>query len=138
MRVLAALLITAAVMGAAVWGLLAAFKATDVDTPPGSRTVVTFAISMVREPQDQRDVHAEAVYSACRADLPEASASPLRPLGDGRYRFAVTPALDASDRKEVRGCLQDLRIAHVRATVLDMTRDGGGADAAPRPSSGGG
>lgn len=38
----------------------------------------------------------------------------------GRYRFRLQPALDVADRRQLTGCLQDLRIDHVLANVVSM------------------
>lgn len=36
---------------------------------------------------------------------------------DQVYRFRVTPGFDAPDRAQLRGCLEDLRVGHLRLEV---------------------
>jgi hypothetical protein len=43
------------------------------------------------------------------------------PEGPHRYAFVMTPSLDDADRKQLHGCLQDMRLDHFLAHVVDMT-----------------
>jgi hypothetical protein len=42
----------------------------------------------------------------------------IETIDDGRFRFVMRPGLDDSDRRQLIGCLQDLRIDNVLANVV--------------------
>ena len=46
----------------------------------------------------------------------------LESLGHGHYRFVMRPGLDKADRRQLIGCLQDLRIDNVLANVVSMSQ----------------
>lgn len=60
---------------------------------------------------------ATALVLACRLEVSADPVGPLEPLGGDRYRVVVTPALDETDQRQLRGCLEDWVIDHVRADV---------------------
>ena len=43
-----------------------------------------------------------------------------RPLGDGIYEARLVPALDESNRRQFRGCLEDWTLDHVLVDVLSL------------------
>lgn len=43
-------------------------------------------------------------------------------LDERTYAFVMAPALDATDRRQLRGCLEDTRIDHLQADVLSIER----------------
>lgn len=44
----------------------------------------------------------------------------LEPLGDGVFRTVLQPALDATNRKQLRGCLHDWNVDHLLVEVVSM------------------
>jgi hypothetical protein len=44
----------------------------------------------------------------------------IRAEGDGRFRAVFQPALDESDSKQLRGCLEDWTIDSLRAEVVSL------------------
>jgi hypothetical protein len=65
---------------------------------------------------------AHALTIECVAET-KASADVLafRWSPDGRFRFTVAPALDEPDRRQLRGCLSDLRMSSLLVAVDGMT-----------------
>ena len=60
----------------------------------------------------------------CRLEVESDLAGPIERLGHGRYRAVLVPALDDSNQRQFRGCLEDWVIDHVRLDVeaLDQIR----------------
>lgn len=115
----AAAWVTAAVLAAVgILLLRAELMTVEVEQPEGSWTDVVVAASIVREDPLVRDEMTRGLVSTCRllvnADVVEDS---FVPLGDGVFTFRLRPGLDEFDRRELRGCLSDLRVQHLLVEV---------------------
>jgi hypothetical protein len=115
------LLIGLLVAGLGVAGLLALraeLMTVDVEQPEGSYTDVVVAAETVREDSGVGAEMARGLVSTCRllvnSDVVEDS---FTAVGEGRYAFRLHPGLDEFDRRELRGCLSDLRVQHLRVEV---------------------
>ena len=66
----------------------------------------------------------EAQVLTCRLEVESDLAGPIERLGNGRYRAVLVPALDESNQRQFRGCLEDWIIDHVQLDVeaLDQIR----------------
>lgn len=66
----------------------------------------------------------EAQVLSCRLEVESDLARPIERLGDSRYRAVLVPALDDSNRRQFRGCLEDWVIDGVQLDVerLDQIR----------------
>lgn len=66
---------------------------------------------------------AEAQLETCALEVSRTRDSEVVPVAGTDDRFAVTiqPALDSTNRKQYRGCLEDWSIDHVRVDVVSMT-----------------
>jgi hypothetical protein len=64
----------------------------------------------------------EAQLLTCRLEVESDLAGPIERLDDGRYRAVLVPALDDSNRRQFRGCLEDWIIDHVQLDVLELTQ----------------
>lgn len=71
------------------------------------------------------DEYTWAKVLSCRTEV--AVADPVEGLealpgaGSRRFRFVLQPALDHSDRKQFRGCLEDWTVDHLEIGVRSMT-----------------
>jgi hypothetical protein len=63
----------------------------------------------------------EAQVSTCRLEVDSDLVGPLERLDDGRYRAVLAPALDETNRKQFRGCLQDWIVDHLQIDVEELT-----------------
>jgi hypothetical protein len=63
----------------------------------------------------------EAQVSTCRLEVDSDLVGPLERLDDGRYRAVLAPALDETNRKQIRGCLQDWIVDHLQIDVEELT-----------------
>ena len=64
----------------------------------------------------------EAQLLVCRFEVGSDLEGAPRPLGDDRFEAVLVPALDDTDRRQFRGCLQDWVIDHFRLDVESMTQ----------------
>ena len=49
----------------------------------------------------------EAQLLTCRLEVTSDLAGPIERLGDGRFRAVLAPALDKTNRRQFRGCIED-------------------------------
>lgn len=62
----------------------------------------------------------EAQLEACRLEVTSDVDGPIESLGDGRFRAVLSPALDETNRRQFRGCMEDWVIDHVRINVIEL------------------
>jgi hypothetical protein len=62
----------------------------------------------------------EAQLLTCRLEVESDLSGPIERLGDGRYRAVLVPALDETNRKQFRGCVEDWIIDHVQLDVVEL------------------
>ncbi len=114
-------LVVAALAGTSLLALRAELMTVEVEQPEGSYTEVVLAADVVRENADVRAEMAHGLVSTCRllvnADVVEQS---FRAVDDGVFAFRLRPGLDEFDRRELRGCLSDLRVQHLRLDVRHL------------------
>ena len=61
----------------------------------------------------------EALVLTCRLDVNSDPDGPIEDLGDGRFRAVLRPSMDATDRRQFRGCLEDWNRDRV---LIDVVR----------------
>jgi hypothetical protein len=66
------------------------------------------------------DEMVEAQLQACRLEVASDLAGPIESMGDGRYRAALTPSLDETNRRQFRGCVEDWMIDGVLIDVVSL------------------
>jgi hypothetical protein len=62
----------------------------------------------------------EAQLQSCRLEISSDYEGPIEPQGDGNFRAVLVPALDETNRKQFRGCLQDWNIDHLQVGVVEL------------------
>ncbi|HZA76649.1 MAG TPA: hypothetical protein VE623_09710 [Acidimicrobiales bacterium] len=62
----------------------------------------------------------EAQLRTCRLEVTSDLVAPIEELGDGRFRAVLAPAMDETNRRQFRGCVEDWVIDHVRIDVVDL------------------
>jgi hypothetical protein len=88
---------------------------------PQSRTELIMQVR-VRDPeasQTQAEM-TEALVLYCRLEVNSDVAGSIEDVGDGRVRAVLQPALDRSNRRQFRGCLEDWNIEQLRADVIRL------------------
>jgi hypothetical protein len=63
----------------------------------------------------------EAQLLTCRLEVESDLAGPVEHLGDGRFHAVLVPAMDDSNRRQFRGCVEDWVIDHVKLHVIELT-----------------
>jgi hypothetical protein len=66
----------------------------------------------------------EAQLKTCRLEVASDVDGPIESLGDGDFRAVLVPALDETNRRQFRGCMEDWVIDHVRINVTEMANAG--------------
>jgi hypothetical protein len=66
----------------------------------------------------------EAQLESCRLEVASDVDGPIESLGDGNFSAVLAPALDETNRRQFRGCMEDWVIDHVRINVTEMTNAG--------------
>jgi hypothetical protein len=66
----------------------------------------------------------EAQLQACRLEVASDVDGPIESLGEGHFRAVLAPALDETNRRQFRGCMEDWVIDHVRINVTEMANIG--------------
>jgi hypothetical protein len=66
----------------------------------------------------------EAQLESCRLEVASDLDGPIESLDDGHFRAALVPALDETNRRQFRGCMEDWVIDHVRINVTEMANAG--------------
>jgi hypothetical protein len=63
----------------------------------------------------------EAQLLSCRLEVNSDIDGPIERLGDGRYRAVLVPALDETNRRQFRGCLEDWIVDHLQVDVVELS-----------------
>jgi hypothetical protein len=66
------------------------------------------------------DEMVEAQLLSCRLEISSDFAGPIEPLGDGRFRAVLIPALDQTNRRQFRGCVEDFVTDHLQIDVVAL------------------
>jgi hypothetical protein len=63
----------------------------------------------------------EAQLLTCRLEVNTDLDGRIEPLGSGRFRAELALALDQTNRRQFRGCLEDWIVDHLRVDVVQLT-----------------
>lgn len=106
---------------AAVLALREATLSTHQPVADGSRTrLVLEAETENGEARQSVDEMIEAVVLACRLEVTSDLAAPLEAMGDDIFVAELTPALDQTNERQLRGCLEDWSIDHLLVDVISV------------------
>jgi hypothetical protein len=111
-------------LGVGIVGVLALREATLSTHEPvrgRSMELVVSADTKSGEEGQTLSEMVEAQLLACRLEINSDLDGPIERLGDGRFRATLVPALDETNRKQFRGCLEDWIIDHVQIGVEELT-----------------
>jgi hypothetical protein len=105
---------------AGVLALREATLSTHEEKVEGDMELVVHAKTKGGEVGQSLDEMVEAQLLACRLEVTSDFVDGIESLGDGRYRAVLTPALDLTNRKQFRGCVEDWVIDHLQISVVDL------------------
>jgi hypothetical protein len=106
-----------------VFALREATLSTHSAVDPDSRVeLVLDARTRHREAGQTLPEMVEALVLTCRLEVSSDLVGTIRADGDGRFRAVLRPALDETNRKQLRGCLEDWTIDSLQADVVSFGR----------------
>lgn len=119
-------LVAAAVLGVAVWSLRDATMSVHTRQAPDSRLeVVVESEVWGRDDASTLAAYTHIKVAMCRTEVADTDlVVDLEPVDDEHerlFRFVLQPSLDATDRKQFRGCLHDWNLDRVEVEVVSMT-----------------
>lgn len=107
--------------GTGLYLLRAELMTVEIDQPESSYTDVVVVADVAREAPGVREEMTRGLVSTCRLLVnADVVAETFREIGDGAFAFRLRPGLDEFDRRELRGCLSDLRVQHLRLEVRHL------------------
>ena len=109
-------------LGVGVLGVSALREATlstHERVDPGSRLEVHIrAKTEGGEPGQSLGEMVDALLLTCRLEVTADLVDPVREVSEGRFLAELTPALDETNRRQFKGCIEDFTIDHLRADIL--------------------
>lgn len=72
------------------------------------------------EPGQTLDEAVRAVVSTCRLEVARSDPERIEALGGGRYRVTLQPGMDQTNKRQLRGCLEDWSVEHLRVDVVSL------------------
>jgi hypothetical protein len=94
---------------------------THVEQDPDSRMAVIVHGSMNDEAEYGLALGVESLVRFCQLEVGrDIGLDPLEPLEGDRFRFVLQPALDDADQRQFRGCIGDIVVDHLQASVERM------------------
>lgn len=120
--------VAAAIVLVALFGIAVKWAVDNTLTVHSSVDPDSSLVLTVRGERQSAAEHAEgelveAIVASCQLEV-GATADPdtlqLVDADQGLYEVVFHPSLDAADQRQLRGCLEDLRIDHFRAWVQSM------------------
>jgi hypothetical protein len=94
---------------------------THVEQDPNSRMEVIVHGSKSGEAEYDLPVGVESLVRFCQLEVGrDIGTEPIEELDDDHFRFVLQPALDDADQKQFRGCIGDIVIDHLQASVRSM------------------
>lgn len=62
----------------------------------------------------------EAQLLTCRLEVTSDVEGELESLGDGRFRAVLVPAMDDTNRRQFRGCIEDFITDHLQIDIVEF------------------
>lgn len=114
-------LLAVAIAVVGVMALRDATLSTHQAMDPHSRMELVVRASTHRgEAGQSLDEMVEALLLTCRLEVSADLRGPVRAEGDGRFRAVLQPDLDRTDRRQLRGCIEDWTVDQLRVDVVEV------------------
>ena len=114
-------------LGIGVAGVLALREATLSTHEAVSGREMELVVSAKTQGGEQDQTLAEMVEAqllTCRLEVTSDLAGPIESLGDGRFRAVLVPAMDQTNRRQFRGCVEDFVTDHLQIDVVELDEAG--------------
>ncbi len=118
--------VVAAVVGlaigfAAVFALREATLSTHQPVPADSRVASVIDVDTRNRERDQSPAEmVEALFAVCRLEVSSDLVGAPREVAPGRFEAVLEPALDETNRRQFRGCVEDWTLDSLRAHVRSI------------------
>ena len=109
---------------AGVLALREATLSTHEEVSGRAMELVVSARAAGGEQSQTLDEMVEAQLLTCRLEVTSDLAGPIEPLGDGRFRAVLVPAMDQTNRRQFRGCVEDFVTDHLQIDVIEFNETG--------------
>jgi hypothetical protein len=103
-----------------VWALREATLSTHQPVTAREVELVVSARAAGGEAGQTLEEMVEAQLMTCRLEVSSDLTGPLEPLGDGRFRAVLAPAMDETNRRQFRGCVEDFVTDHLQIDILEL------------------
>ena len=103
-----------------VIALRSATLSTHEEVDARQTVLVVSARTRGGEPGQSLDEMVEAQLLTCRLEVTSDFAGPIEALGEGRFRAVLEPAMDRTNRRQFRGCVEDFITDHLQIDVLEL------------------
>ncbi len=105
----------------AVFALREATLSTHQEVDARQVELVVKAKTSHGEPDQTLAEMVEAQLLTCRLEVSSDMVGPIEELGDGRFRAVLEPALDKTNRRQFRGCVEDFVVDHLQVDIVEFT-----------------
>ena len=107
---------------AGVLALREATLSTHQPVPPGSTTEVAFSAASRHGERGQSLAEmAHALVLTCRLEVSSDLVGEVEDLGGDRFRAVLEPALDETNRRQFRGCVEDWTVDQIQTDQLTFS-----------------
>lgn len=107
--------------GAVVVLLREATMSTHQPLPADSRVAVVVDVATRNRERDQSQAEmVDALFTLCRLEVTSDLEGEIRELGPDRYLGILRPALDDTNRRQFRGCMEDWTLDGLTADVRSL------------------
>jgi hypothetical protein len=89
---------------------------------PGSEVEVVVSASQTERAEREGSIPetVQALLLTCRLEVPADIVGSIQNDGDGQFRFTLAPALDRTDRRQLRGCIEDWTLDQILVDVVSF------------------
>ena len=88
--------------------------------PDSEVEVVVSASTRGGEPGQTLVEMVDAQLHTCRLEVNSDVIGEVESLGDGQFRATLAPAMDETNRRQFRGCVEDWQIDHVSLNIVSL------------------
>ncbi|HEX6310694.1 MAG TPA: hypothetical protein VF152_03635 [Acidimicrobiia bacterium] len=105
----------------AVFALREATLSTHEEVDARETEVLVSAKTKGGEKSQRLPEMVEAQLLTCRLEVASDFAGPIERLDDRRFRAVLVPALDETNQRQFRGCVEDWIVDHLQVDVIELT-----------------
>lgn len=105
---------------AGVFALREATLSTHQEVQGRGMELIVFAKTKNAEQNQTLEEMVEAQLLTCRLEVTSDVLGEPEPLGEGRFRVELVPAMDQTNRRQFRGCVEDFVIDGLQIDIVEF------------------